>query len=122
MVAQSYGKIAHQPQPDGRGGLAIGTCVIPWADFSSLDQGRGLCTSRQKAALARQCGVKKTTVASTIGRSRDASRPSARERIHVQAAQEWIVWWSEGVYEDKEGVQTHIVADLASLLRREKTW
>lgn len=32
----------------------------------------------------------------------------------------WINWWSEGVYEGKEGVQTHIVADLASSLRREK--
>jgi hypothetical protein len=73
-----------------------------------------------KAALAGQCGVRKTTVASTIGRSRDASRPSARERIHVQAAQGWIVWWSEGVFESKEGVQTHIVADLASSLRREE--
>lgn len=32
-----------------------------------------------------------TTVANTIGRSRDASRPSAREGLHVQAAREWIM-------------------------------
>lgn len=73
-----------------------------------------------KAALAGQCGVKKTTVASTIGRSRDASIPSAREGIHVQAAREWIYWWSEGVFEGKEGVQTLIVADLASSLGERK--
>lgn len=73
-----------------------------------------------KAALAEQCGVKKTTVASTIGRSRDAGGPSAREGIHVQAARKWIYWWSEGVFEGKEGVQTPIVADLASSLKKER--
>ncbi|KAL6887750.1 hypothetical protein HDV57DRAFT_373972 [Trichoderma longibrachiatum] len=45
-LPQLDGKKAHQPQPSGSDGYAIGTSVMLWAEFSSLDWGLPACRRR----------------------------------------------------------------------------